>query len=157
MVDYYSGYYLKGQSIYEIEKILQQEKIEDYPEIEFDDPYETCPYDSASDFLMGSCELFALALHNKFGYTVFEIVSSGRLVHTFCMKAGSRVFIDIRGITSNEDDFMSGVRILEGDGYEIRPRDISEDQGLLNEWDSLAMEFANAIINRHPKYYEVNL
>lgn len=157
MKDYCSGYYLKSKYIHEIKDFLRLELIENFSEIVYNDPYESCPYASADDFLMGSCELFALALHNKYGYDVFEVVSDGKMVHTFCKEDDFNAFIDVRGITENINDFMDGVMISSGTDYEIRPRDISEDQRLSNEWDSLAMEFANAIINRHPDYYDVAL
>ena len=157
MEDYCSGYYLKSKYAHEIKKLLRLELLENFSEIVYDDTYETCPYVSADDFLMGSCELFALALHYKYGYDVFEIVSGGKMVHTFCIGDEFKAFIDVRGITSNINDFMDGVMISSGTDYGIRPRDISEDQRLSNEWDSLAMEFANAIINRHPDYYDVAL
>lgn len=117
------------------------------------------PYDNAHDFQMGSCELFALALHRKFRYEVYEIVQNGNMIHTFCIayNKGHKIYIDVRGMTSSFDIFMAGVeqvaiKPLNAD-YCIRLRNIKEDEDLNEEWAKEGLRFANSIINMYPEYY----
>jgi len=63
---------------------------------------------SAEIFLHGYCDVFALALHQAFGYEMEQMADSAEpdtLVHAYCIShnaAGNKVFIDVRGITSSE-------------------------------------------------------
>lgn len=122
-------------------------------------------YTSASDFLMGSCHLFALALHEKFGYTVYEIIrekdlndpDKDSLIHAFCKFQcdGVDLYVDVRGITSEYDKFMDGVILPKNESYAIRPRNLKKDIADLSETDIWVTYFARHIIDQHPKYYSL--
>lgn len=70
----------------------------------------------ASIFLHGVCGIFALVLHETFGYEIWVVAFEpedwgdeadtweNRLVHVYCHK-GDR-YVDVRGITDNEDAFF---------------------------------------------------
>src|SRR5699024_8523258 len=70
----------------------------------------------ASIFLHGVCGIFALVLHETFGYEIWVVAFEpedwgdeadtweNRLVHVYCQK-GDR-YVDVRGITDNEDAFF---------------------------------------------------
>lgn len=122
-------------------------------------------YTSASDFLMGSCQLFALALHKKFGYTVYEIIRKkdlndpdiDSLIHAFCKFQcdGVDLYVDVRGVTSEYDKFLKGVILPEGEACAIRPRNLKKDTADLSETDIWATCFASYIIDQHPEYYSL--
>jgi len=63
---------------------------------------------SAEIFLHGYCDIFALALHQAFGYKMEQMADSAEpdtLVHAYCVShnaAGNKVFIDVRGVTGSE-------------------------------------------------------
>lgn len=68
----------------------------------------------AQAFLHGVCGIFALALHEEFGYpvTVYAEPADGeddpivnRIVHIYCRDGEN--FIDVRGITADEDAFLN--------------------------------------------------
>lgn len=115
------------------------------------------PYQHLSIFLHGSCQLFALALNKKYGYPVYEILQNGEMVHSFCIMPYLRqkMYIDIRGATSDFEDFMRGVCIIDGKEYSLRLRNIQEDERLNNEWDDIGYAFARAIIEKFSEYYEL--
>ena len=133
-------------------------------EIDFDNLYRTkiegdCPYCNAHDFLMGSCELFALALSKKYGYQVYEIVQDDKMIHSFCIAIykGVKLYIDVRGITSNYKEFLLGVRINKKNSFVIQKRNIEDDKLLKGEWDKEGYGFAVAIINNFPQYYTITV
>lgn len=76
--------------------------------------------DSAMLFLHGYCSIFALALHDTYGYQTGWLLDGEcedtdcpwdySLLHIFCVKeeAGETVFIDVRGCQSDEDTFEIG-------------------------------------------------
>lgn len=122
-------------------------------------------YCTAGDFLTGSCQLFALTLHRKFGYTVYEIIrkkdlndpDKDSLVHAFCkfQYDGIDLYVDVRGITSEYDNFMKGVILPENEACAVRPRDLKKDNADLSETDIWATCFAAYIIDQHPEYYSL--
>ena len=60
---------------------------------------------SLLDFLHGYCNYFSLALHNKYGYEIMNLYNCDKtLIHSFCTY--KKNFIDIRGITSNLNEFL---------------------------------------------------
>lgn len=70
----------------------------------------------ASIFLHGVCGIFALALHETFGYELWVVAYepedwededdawTNRLVHVYCQKDG--YYIDVRGITDDRNAFF---------------------------------------------------
>ena len=63
-------------------------------------------YSDATVFRQGSCELFALALRQEFGYSAYEL-SEGSSVHYFCKESvdNKLYYVDIRGITTDFNIF----------------------------------------------------
>lgn len=65
----------------------------------------------ASSFLHGFCDIFALALHDAFGYDIEVVVEEepggpwqSRLVHVYCRDNVGN-YIDVRGVTNDKDAF----------------------------------------------------
>lgn len=73
---------------------------------------ELLTFDDVGLFTKGGCHVFALALHEKFGYPIRVIPgqSEGRLAHIYCQFAGPPAFaVDVIGFTPESfrvwDDF----------------------------------------------------
>lgn len=115
------------------------------------------PIANAHDFLMGACNLFALALHKKFGYKVYTIKHENQIYHYFCItySKGHKIFIDVRGMTSNFEDFMLGVLLPQNSEYFIHKIEINEDEELSEKWAKEGLLFANAIISKFPEFYSI--
>lgn len=114
------------------------------------------PYEYANVFLKGSCQLFALALHEKYGYVCLNLqAESSPHTHYFCKAnyMGKDVYIDIRGITANLNDIIS--TFIAGKEYDIVDYDF-RDEKVLSKADKHGLEFAEHIINIHPDFYNVN-
>lgn len=147
---------LKDIDIDNFEKLSAQ-----YHYTEFDD----FPYVNACDFLYGSCNLFALALHNKFNYAVYEIIDDeDKLIHVFCITSynDELSFVDVRGITNDAKSFFieffnfSPLKKGTANKLKIRLRDLSEDQQdltLNNNFEKIAYSFSNEIINLYSTAY----
>lgn len=68
-----------------------------------------------SVFLHGACGVFALALHEKFGYPIEALLDGtgeplwDSLVHIYCPVEvhGRQGYADVRGITTNWDEFQA--------------------------------------------------
>lgn len=61
------------------------------------------------EYLHGACVEFACALHDQLGYTVEHVRRpDGTLTHAYCIthKKHLRYFVDIRGVTSNWNEFV---------------------------------------------------
>lgn len=61
------------------------------------------------DFLHGFCNIFALCLHNIYHYEIMNVYNYDKsLIHSFCIyhKNNKRYFIDIRGITTDLNEFL---------------------------------------------------
>lgn len=145
------GYYSRKKLLckYELETV----KIEDFPEIEINDPNETCPYAAASDFLMGSCQLFALELNRKFGYPIYAIILKGQMIHCFCQvrRDETTFYIDVRGITNNYSDFLLETNVSEEDDFTIQEYKVD----LSDEWVEIGLKFARLLIEKNPEYYKI--
>ena len=69
--------------------------------------------ENALCFLHGVCGVFALALHNTFGYQIEVAADTDvdgtpweeRIIHIYC-RDGQENFVDVRGITNDEDSFI---------------------------------------------------
>lgn len=113
-------------------------------------------YENAEIFLKGSCQLFALALHEKYGYVCLNLqTESNSNAHYFCKAnyMGKDVYIDVRGITVNLNDIIS--TFASGKKYDIVDYDF-RDEKVLSKADKHGLEFAEHIINIHPDFYNVN-
>lgn len=117
-----------------------------------------CYYSNADCFRQGSCQLFALALHDTFGYTVYEI-SDNLSKHWFCKKTIGKdtFYIDVRGITN---DFCAFIATLE---YLYCAVDTSFEYCILQDTPDkddyvhqFGLEFAKWIIDRDRQFYDVD-
>ena len=109
------------------------------------------PYDYASIFLRGSCELFALALHQLKGYAGLILCNSeGREIHYFCteQKNGIVYFIDVRGITCDIEELVS--EFVE-DEYSLKEYEFPKDDSL-SYMDQYGLRFAKWIIEEEDWY-----
>ena len=91
--------------------------------------------ESALCFLHGVCGVFALALHDQFGYAL-EVAAEDntdglsweeRLVHIYCRDDDDN-FVDVRGIISNQELFMEDFEDFfnpaRGDYFELSGNDL---------------------------------
>ena len=65
--------------------------------------------DQINEFLYEYCEVFAVALHQHFGYKIEYLYdTNNQLVHAYCiLSIGGKIhYIDIRGITDDWDEFI---------------------------------------------------
>lgn len=150
---FHTGYYnhTNGRTFSEMANCLIEET-------EFDEEVdgEDCPYDSAADFLQGSCQLFSLALHKAFGFEAFEIWR-GKDFHCFCKSSyqGIPVYTDVRGATTDFDEFIAGTAYIKHDYDKIIAQDLVRDAQLNGDWDDVGFSFAQKLIHEHPEYYNV--
>lgn len=147
---FYASYNINAEQVLcniECESVLN---IDEWKELEH-------PYQQLSIFLKGSCQLFALALNKKYGYPVYEITQMDRVIHCFCIKEYNhqKMYIDIRGATSDFEEFMLGVNMIEGKEYSLRLRRSQEDETLNGEWDDIGYALAQATIEKFSEYYEL--
>ena len=115
-------------------------------------------YETAEIFLHGSCQLFSLALHKKFGYKAFKISKGEKDVHYFCMKEhlGLNYYVDVRGMTNNFKEFASEFAFMKNiNDCKIEPQDIREDSKLQIEGDVTGYAFANEIIEKYSRFYSL--
>ena len=82
----HSGHYIKGDGNKEIvRKSLDNIYFNDYQFWNDENVELPLPYECASIFLRGSCNIFAYELYKKYGYDVYEIKSrDGKANHWFC-------------------------------------------------------------------------
>lgn len=159
---FHKGHYLERNVI----NSLQSVENEDYSKIQCEDEDAAdYLYVDAFLFLHGSCNLFALALHEEFGYEAYEIRDNeNRMNHVFCKATyrGQDVYIDVRGVTTNFVECVSEFRksfynsVCKGDYY-IISRNLNEDRKLENEGDKTGFQFAQSIIKRYYGYYDVSI
>ena len=108
--------------------------------------------------MYGSCNHFALSLHNLLGYNAYIIEDINREgVHIFCQiyRYKTWYYVDARGITTSFDEFMNVTKEFVHDEYTIRSL-TSED---IYEWENYcdynqeAYAFAEAIIEKYKDFY----
>ena len=133
------------------------------------------PQTDAGIFLHGICGVFALALHDKFGYQIEHIVAPveaeeeyegnledntlvNSLVHIYCVQ--DDILLDVRGATDNEQLFMSEF----SDWIDGNESYFSFDAGECREFvesSMTAQEYASyynaaiEMIERHPEWYQL--
>lgn len=147
---YHNGYFLIGEDeLYNV----------DNPKWDFSDEQDQMPgfaYDNAHVFKMGSCQLFSLALKQEFGYSAVEVKGQdGRLIHAFCMGeiCQQKAFVDVRGITTNWNEFWSGFMVRSGEEIHMETQDLRLDQ--LNEDEAFGYRFACWIIEHKRELYQL--
>lgn len=76
-------------------------------------------------FLHGNCDIFACYLHEKYGYGMKAIYDcdSDELIHVYCTAEinNETVYIDVRGITNNWDEFIEEFDDWYSDECPIKP------------------------------------
>ena len=113
-------------------------------------------YEDANIFLHGSCQLFALALHKKFGYDAYKLEThDNSFAHCFCKSnyKGIDFFIDVRGITSDINDVIS--EFTSNANYNIDNYKFV-DKKTLEDSELEGLKFADYIIKKYSKFYDVN-
>lgn len=154
---FYSGHYLNSEK--SIDSCLKEIDFKDSYMVLHDESADECPYYDAHDFLQGSCDLFARALHERFGYEVYEIRRNGSTTHHWYGKSsyqGLPIYIDVRGATTDFDTFLLGLVYSMGDDYSITRQDL-DAQDVHVDWFDTGMKFAHAIISEHSERYGPNL
>lgn len=69
--------------------------------------YNFCFDIALMDFLHGSCHIFSRCLHDRFGYSVHNVLAkNGKLIHSYCVD-DNEDYIDVRGKTSDAMAFFS--------------------------------------------------
>ena len=156
--DYHKGLFIDGRLSVDFERELDKVtfgKCEIFP-CDADLP---CPYEdsSAQIFLHGSCDLFAKQFREKFNYDIYEILDKkGRPIHWYAQSnyQGRPAYIDVRGATTNFEEFLYEFKFLAGDDYEIHQR--NDDMSHIGEdWVETGIQFAKYVINANPGYYKI--
>lgn len=111
-----------------------------YKDIMGKEPAEESPNTDASVFLFGNCNMFALALHDVFGYPIFKWEGNPGC-HYFCIVDNR--YMDIRGrlpiiVTAIEQHLILPSEIQKAEEYE--PDNEDEEEGY---------DFALRIIERN--------
>ena len=107
------------------------------------EPMEDSPNDDAEIFLRGNCHMFALALHEKYGYPIYKWDRGG--CHYFCIFNGK--YIDVRGVMDTITTSIEYRTILPDEieaAEEYRPKDDIEQE---------AYDFALKIIDQSEDRY----
>lgn len=127
-------------------------------------------------YLHGFCTIFALALHEAYGYPVTLICDDDMnpgddpltyLTHAYCTWTtpdGNAIYIDVRGMTADRHGFMSEFKGF----FDTEPLCVPDfDPGLLKadvmksigpERDRLSLEaVAESFIKWHPDWFDVKL
>ena len=146
-----------------------------------EDPFESLshtpiasPFGDAGVFLHGLCGIFAIALHEIFGYELSWVLDDleddeedgdfdpwRHLVHIYCeAESGDEdAYIDVRGITTDEETFFDEFRdfFTEGSfGYGL-PVDTIRDriiEDMSEEEYAAAYEIAKELIHKNESYYK---
>lgn len=117
-----------------------------------------CEYSDAKVFLQGSCQLFAYALNEKFGYNIVEI-KQGISCHYFCTlyRNGTHFLADVRGITSDRAIFFSGLSYITDSACVYIEHSKEELLSELREDGAgFGYCFAKYIIERFPERYDID-
>lgn len=151
---FHKGFYNDGEPLKSLLDI-------DYSEFfKLPDNADDFPYWSADVLLCGSCQIFALALRNAFGYNAYIIEGNNKICfHAFCQIYRNKewYYVDARGITTSFDEFMNVAKKFVSDEYTIRLIN-SED---IEDWEKddyydEGMAFADAIIKKYKECYTLD-
>lgn len=147
----HKGFYKNGDVVKSLAAIT-------YETIMGSAPDEDGVYSDAAVFLMGSCQLFSYALMNAFGYIPYEIRDNSNNIHCFCQSKyqGKRVYIDVRGITSDFDEFLRTSCISHSGEITIIRQGVSKADLFPAEWDEdFGLPFARRIVKEYSAHYTV--
>lgn len=135
---------------------------------------------TADIFLHGICGFFALALHERFGYEIRFVYDENEykdllddsdcetpspfqyLTHIYCvkeMKDGSLAYIDIRGVTTDEEAFFGEYDdfLTDRDESEYPESDLRDDINEVNDKETVRKFMSDAVtfINEHIDFYKM--
>ena len=149
--EYHKGFYNDKEPAESLEKINYTDFFEDPKDEEF-------PYDSARQFLNGSCNIFSLSLKKILNYTPYIIEGrNGICFHSFCQiyRECKWYYVDARGITTNFEEFINIPNTPIFDEFIIRPvnSDDIEDWESNFDYNKEAYAFAEAVIEKFREYY----
>jgi hypothetical protein len=115
---------------------------------------------SAWLLLNGCCNIFATELRKALGYEVFIIEQINKKgFHVFCQACMDNdwYYIDVRGVTTNFDEFLKGIRMFIKSEFIVRKvtsKDIATWDEFNDEKD-IAIELSQAIIRKYKNYYMI--
>ena len=147
---FHTGFYKEFR--WNIENKLKEIENPNYDEKLYD---LDCPYDNAYIFLQGICNIFALCLHNKYGYEICELNDENGTCHYFCIdyNKGVKRYIDVRGITTSYEEFINEFPNLKNKNIiqhkKINPLDFKDDE----IWENAGYKFAEYVIDEKEKFY----
>ena len=110
------------------------------------------PYEDADVFRQGSCQLFAFALHEKYGYPVYKL-QINLAFHIFCKSPDGTQYIDVRGITSDFHAFIEELNVPNID-VDCSQKYEWEADDFTGEFDDIGLAFARALIKAAPERYQ---
>ena len=89
------------------------------------------PYLTAEIFLHGSCDIFALALYEEFGFKPFAFVPLDKkdgLIHCFCVSTylGMPAYVDVRGVTTDFEELICPFTELRSFDFQLIPFSLEE-------------------------------
>lgn len=150
---YRNGFFYKGHFIENngnVMSSLEKIKFEDY-DISIPKEYiDEFPYVDAWIFLHGSCDLFAYALHQHFGFQIYELKDDDKLIHCYCKLnyCEMEIYVDVRGATTDKKAFFSEFK----NGKEEICKDV-QCIDINAEFAKEGLEFADKIIMKYRNYY----
>lgn len=149
-MDYYNKSDLSKLTILQFSEQLKDSKSINLEQLVETD--ERFVFDNADVFRQGVCQIFAYALHKRFGYKVYEIrIEIG--CHIFC-KTSDNQYVDVRGITNSFKEFILGTEVpnIEEDNSEIYT---FTDEDFSCYYCDIALGFANALIDSDIERYKL--
>lgn len=149
--NFHKGFYenSKENSKSQFRKIINEDLTKELEDMD-------CIYYNAEIFLHGICHIFAYALQQRFGYDILEIKSkSGTTVHWCCSSIYDQkvAYIDVRGITTDYDEFLLEFQPLIGENPSKNK--IVDSMDYEDEWEPAGLKFANKIITKYYEYYSL--
>ena len=112
-------------------------------------------------FLHGICDIFAEALHRKYGYELHQVNDEGNyLVHAFCTakKNGKTVYVDVRGMTTDYEEFICPFDDFfptEEERKRILPYDAKNLEYYESGYVKEALVAADKMLENNREYYEL--
>ena len=150
----HTGHYLRCN--HDMRSSLSKIKFDDTFILIRDESKEECPFSDGNGFLHGICNIFALALHREFGYDIYEVVDKDKKsIHWFGLSSFNNhpIYIDVRGATTDFDEFFSEFQKSAGDNYQIVQRE-EQDCGFSEDWSETGLLFAIAVIRENYDDYK---
>ena len=155
---FHCGFFEQAKNNYEIKSLLKQIPFEECYLVPTNENLDENPFTDATACLMGCCHAFSYALHLRFGYERYEILNkSGNIIHSFAQASykGKTAYIDVRGITTDTDEFFEEFRTAIDTANPPSPKP-AEPVSIDEEWFQSALFFSFALIDTHPEFYDIN-